>query len=199
LKNFNQAADINRTPIYERLKEVFAKPGTVLEVGAGSGQHAIFLGEQMPWLTWQPTEQAELLVDLTANIEETGLHNVLKPVRLEVGAYWPAGGYDYGYAANILHIMSEKLVPDFFAGLCERLEKNGICAVYGPFRYNGDFTTESNASFDVFLKETYPHGGIRDFETVCAEAQRYGFELQHDFNMPANNQLLVFRLIAPTL
>ena len=194
LRNFNQSADNNKTPIFGRLRDVFTQPGAVLEIGSGSGQHAIFLAENMRWLAWQPTEQGELLGDLTANIEELATDNVLIPVRLEVGAIWPDGRYDYAYTANVLHIMSEELMPGFFAEVSERLEPGGICSVYGPFRYNGHFTTESNAHFDLFLKETYPHGGIRDFEVVCAEADRHGFELLHDFNMPANNQLLVFRL-----
>ena len=193
MRNFNQAADNNKRPICEKLQALFAAPGRVLEIASGSGQHAIHMSSQLPHLTWQPTEQTEMLEPLKENVSKFTAGNVLEPVELEVSNIWPAGSFSYAYAANLLHIMSEPLMPVFFERVSQRLVMQGLCVVYGPFRYGGCFTTESNARFDVFLRGTYPHGGIRDFEKVCDVAGQYGFSIISDFNMPANNQLLVFR------
>ena len=193
LKNFNQAADNNKEAILSVLKPLFRERGTLLEIGSGSGQHAIHMARQLPSVTWQPTEMAKNLAMLVDNVLAGEEGNVLEPAKLEIGGVWPSGMYLYAYAANLLHIMSERLLPELFSGLRSRMLPGGLLCFYGPFKYGGEFTTESNARFDGWLTRNYPEGGIRDIEVVEGQAIRTDFKLIDDFSMPANNQLLVFR------
>ncbi len=192
LKNFSQAAHNNKDAILGVLKRFFLEPGLLLEIGSGSGQHAIHMAGQMRSITWQPTEMSTNLPALEENLLVGSQTNVLKPAELEIGFVWPEGDYRYAYAANVLHIMSERLLPDLFSGLRSCMCLVGLVCFYGPFKYGGEFTTESNARFDGWLKRNYPKAGIRDIEIVEAEAASKGFKLSDDFAMPANNQLLVF-------
>ena len=191
LKNFSQAADNNKNAILSVLKRYFLEPGVLLEIGSGSGQHAIHMAEQLPLIAWQPTEMSTNLAALEENLLIGGKTNVLEPAELEIGVVWPGGEYRYAYAANVLHIMPARLLPDLFSGLSARMSLGGLLFFYGPFKYAGEFTTESNARFDGWLKRSYREAGIRDVETVEDEAASAGFKLVDDLSMPANNQLLV--------
>lgn len=193
LKNFNQAADNNKEAILSVLKPLFIERGTLLEIGSGSGQHAIYMSRKLPLVTWQPTEISENLAVLADNVSAGEEDSVLVPIELEIGGAWPGGKYLYAYAANILHIMSEGLLSELFSGLRSRMFPEGLLCFYGPFKYGGEFTTESNARFDGWLKRNYREGGIRDIEVVVHQAMKTNFKLIDDFSMPVNNQLLVFR------
>ena len=125
------------------------------------------------------------------------LANISAPLVLDVADEpWPIGPVDGMFTANTLHIMRHEYVERFFRGAGHVLKEGGTLCVYGPFKYDGEFTTPSNASFDIWLKQRDPLSGVRDFEQVHAWAQEAGLELVADHNMPANNQLLVWRKLA---
>jgi SAM-dependent methyltransferase len=193
---FSEACERNKGPILEVLEHWLLEPGVVLEVGAGTGQHAIHFARNLPHLSWQPTEQFDNLGMLAARIAVDGPCNLLPPVELDVGvARWPwdADSVDAVFTANTLHIMSWPLVQSFFQGVGQVLRDDGLLFVYGPFRYGGQFTSHSNQSFDEMLRSRDPASGIRDFEAVDALAVAQGLRLVEDRAMPANNQTLVWR------
>lgn len=190
---FSDACERNKDPILGVLREAFAQRRRVIEVGAGTGQHAVHFARHLPHLHWQPTDCAEYLPGLAARVAAEGPANLALPVELDVlQADWPALRGDAVFSANTLHIMSWPAVLALFAGLPRLLEPGGVLAIYGPFRYAGRFTTESNAAFDAMLRERDPLSGIRDFEAVDALAAAAGLRLVADHPMPANNQLLVW-------
>ncbi|HMM47843.1 MAG TPA: DUF938 domain-containing protein [Thiobacillaceae bacterium] len=193
-KPFAESCEQNRAPILAVLKEVFADRRRVLEIGSGTGQHAVYFGAELPQLTWQTGDVASHHAGIRMWLEEAGLVNVLPPIALDVcRADWRGGAYDAVFSANTLHIMSWPEVECFFAGVGDVLESDGVLAVYGPFNYGGAFTSASNARFDAWLKARDPASGVRDFEAVDALATAQGLVLQRDFAMPANNRTLVWR------
>lgn len=192
---FSQACENNKPHILGRLKEYLVEPGQVLEVGSGSGQHAVHFAGHLPHITWQPTDIGDYLGPLGANIRDLAPANVKAPVALDVAAPWPVKETDHLFTANSLHIMSFEHVISFFEGAGQVVTPKGYLFIYGPFRYHGGFTTESNARFNEHLKARDPVSGIRDFEKVDELANMAGFSLVADHDMPANNQFLVFRKV----
>ena len=196
---FSAACDRNRGPILEELRIAFADCREVLEIGSGTGQHAVHFAAALPGLRWQPTERAAQIAGLGARIAMEGTANVRAPIELDLAqGDWPRGPapdlrWDAAFSANTLHIVAAPLVERFFAGLGATLAARARLAVYGPFRYRGRFTTDSNRHFDASLKLRDPASGIRDFEWVQALAAAQGFDLVADRAMPANNQLLVWQ------
>lgn len=193
-KPFAESCAQNREPILAVLREVFADRHRVLEIGSGTGQHAVYFAPELPHLVWQTADVPAHHAGIQLWLAEAGLPNVLPPVALDVKqSDWHGGRYDAVFSANTLHIMSWPEVERFFAGVGEVLEPGGVLAVYGPFNYHGRFTSESNARFDAWLKARDPASGVRDFEAVDALARAQGLVLQHDYAMPANNRTLVWR------
>jgi cyclopropane fatty-acyl-phospholipid synthase-like methyltransferase len=193
------ACDRNREPILEVLKGYFLDRKQVLEVGSGTGQHAVFFAASMPWLTWQTADLAENLPGIRMWLDEADLPNLPPPIELSAGGPWPKQPYDAVFTANTLHIMGWPEVQKLFAGLDHLLAKDAVLAVYGPFNYDGKFTSDSNAQFDVWLKQRSAASGIRDFEAVNALAESIGLRLLTDHAMPANNRMLVWRRGTPGL
>lgn len=194
-KPFAPASERNRGPILAVLREAFAASRRVLEIGSGTGQHAVHFAEAMPWLQWHCS-------DLTANLPgierwraEAELSNLPPPIALDVRhGPWPAGGFDAVFSANTLHIMGWPAVEAFFAGVGALLQGPGdVLAVYGPFNDGGGYTSDSNRDFDAWLKARDPASGIRDFGHVDALARAQGLALASDHAMPANNRCLVWR------
>lgn len=183
----------NREPILEVLREHFADRRHVLEIGSGTGQHAIFFAEHLPHLRWQTSDRAENLPGITAWLQEAALPNTVLPLELDVTAAWPERRHDAVFSANTLHIMPWSAVECLFARLPDVLAANARLVIYGPFNYGGQFSSDSNAAFDRWLKEKAPHQGIRDFERVHALAQAAGLELLEDRAMPSNNRCLVWQ------
>lgn len=193
---FSDACERNKGPILEVLRVAFAGATRVLEVGSGTGQHAVWFGQHLPHLAWQPSEVAAQLPGLRERLELEASDNVLAPLLLAVeDRPWPTQPVDAIFSANTLHIVSWDRVRHFFRGVGEVLTVGGTLAVYGPFRYRGEFTTPSNAAFDRWLKDRDPQSGVRDFEAVNELALARGLELTADHAMPANNQTLVWRRV----
>ena len=183
----------NREPILAVLREHFAERREVLEIGSGTGQHAIFVAAAMPHLMWQTSDCAENLPGIAAWLAEAALPNTPPSFELDVVSDWPERRYDAIFSANTLHIMPWEAVVRLFARLPEVLAANARVAIYGPFNYGGSFTSDSNAAFDRWLKEKAPHQGIRDFEKVNELAAQAGLTLTEDRAMPSNNRCLLWQ------
>ena len=166
----------------------------VLEIGTLTAQHICFFAEAIPLVYWIPSDLEENLPTVRAGLEDCVLPNISAPLALDAAeAPWPVAQVDGIFTANTLHIMRYEYVARFFRNAGRVLKAGGILCVYGPFKYGGEFTTPSNASFDVWLKQRDPLSGVRDFEQVQAWAEEAGFELLADHSMPANNQMLVWQ------
>jgi len=183
----------NREPILGVLRDHFADCRAVLEIGSGTGQHAIFFAGQLPHLTWQTSDCPENLPGIAAWLADAALTNTPAPLVFNVLEAWPERRVDAVFSANTLHIMPWPAVERLFARLPEILTGQAKLAIYGPFNYGGRFTSESNAAFDAWLKEKAAHQGIRDFEAVDALAGQAGLRLLEDRAMPSNNRCLVWQ------
>lgn len=192
-KPYAESCEQNRDPILAVLREVFADRSYVLEIGSGTGQHAVYFGAELPHLRWQTADVPVNHPGIRLWLEEAALPNVLPPIALDVNQKnWRNGRYDAVFSANTLHIMGWPEVEKCFAGIGDVVEPGGVLAIYGPFNYNGTYTSESNARFDAWLKVRDPASGIRDFEAVDALARDQGLVLKKDVAMPANNRTLVW-------
>ncbi len=193
-KPYSQACENNKTPILEKIREIFVQPVTVWEIGSGTGQHACYFASELSHLIWQPTDLSVNHSGINAWRDEAKLPNLNPPLILDVtDTVWPFKGMDAVFTANTLHIMSWQNVVILFERLQIYLNPRAKVCIYGPFNYDGRFTSESNARFDEWLKNRDPLSGIRDFEQVVKLASTAGLLLQNDFEMPANNRLLVFK------
>lgn len=192
---FSQSCENNKDPILEVIRRHFTSDMTILEIGSGTGQHAVYFAEQLPHVTWQTSDQdPNYLGGLTARIKQTAPQNVKLPVILNVcDEPWPVQEFDSVFTANTLHIMSWESVQVFIQRLGKLLKPNGLFCCYGPFNYQGKFTSESNARFDLWLKDRDPVSGIRDFEAIERLATDVQIQLIEDVAMPANNRLLVWK------
>lgn len=190
---FSQACENNKEPILKVLQNTFKTTGTVLEIAGGTGQHAVYFAKQLPFLYWQSSDIAENVDTLNLRIAVAGLENLPPALPFDVTqTHFRLASVDYIFSANSLHIMPASALVHFFRHAGNLLNPHGILCVYGPFKYHGEFTSPSNAQFDLWLKANNPESGIRDFETVVALAQQAGLGLLQDHAMPANNQLLAF-------
>ncbi len=189
----SEASERNKEPILRVLAEAYRGCHSVLEIGSGTGQHAVYFAAHLPHLTWQPSDLREGLSDLTTRIEREGAANLRMPIGLDVRSHpWPVGPVDAIFTANTFHIMDWESVQHFYQGVGEVLKAEGVLCVYGPFRYRGSFTSASNGDFDRYLRARDPASGIRDVEAVNALAGAVGLALVADHAMPANNQTLVW-------
>src|SRR5688572_1058543 len=192
-KPFAPACERNRDPILGVLRTYFADCRTVLEVGSGTGQHAVHFAAAMPWLSWQCADLPPQLPGIRQWLDEAGLPNTPPPLALDVAGPWPGGPWDAVFSANVLHIVDEPGVEAFFAGVGRVLGRSGVLVVYGPFNEGGTYTSDSNRDFDGWLKARDPRSGIRDVEAVQALAAQAGLRAVEDAPMPANNRCLVWR------
>ncbi len=197
-KPFAAACERNSDPILAVLQRHLPDRHTVLEIGSGTGQHAVHFAAAMPWLTWQCSDRAEYLPGIRMWLEEGQLANTPAPLELDVAKLpWQLPGpvcpFDAAFSANTLHILGWSEVEAFFAGLDAALTDDATLVVYGPFNYDGAYTSDSNREFDGWLKSRDPDSGIRDFEAVNALARAIGLHLVEDVTMPANNRCLVWR------
>ncbi|MDH5539781.1 MAG: class I SAM-dependent methyltransferase [Rhizobacter sp.] len=187
------ACDRNREPILHVLLDHFADRQQVLEVGSGTGQHAVFFAAALPQLRWQTSDVADNLPGIRLWLDEAALPNTPAPLLFDVNTGPPLGAYDAVFSANTLHIMGWPEVQKLFAALPGLMTPDARMVIYGPFNYQGRFTSDSNAQFDAQLRQHQPQRGIRDFEAVDALAQAAGLRLIEDRAMPANNRCLVWR------
>jgi len=193
-KPFSESCEQNKQVILSVIKQFYTKPGTVLEIGSGTGQHAVYFAEHLPHLYWQTSDRQENIAAINAWLEELPAENLPEPLCLDVNqTACPVSEADYVFSANTVHIMSWESVLSLFDMLGGVLKKDGFFALYGPFNYHGAYTSESNASFDQWLKQRDPQSGIRDFEALNQLAQQENMSLVQDVEMPANNRTLIWQ------
>jgi precorrin-6B methylase 2 len=188
---FSQAADNNRAPILAELRSLLAGARSVVEIGAGTGQHAVAFAQALPQLSWQPTEHPDALPTLAPRCAAAALPNLAPQQALDItDRPWPIDWTDAVYSANTLHIVGTDVIETLFAECAARAAAGSRLIVYGPFNYGGAYTSESNARFDQWLRERDSASGIRDFEWINGLADAAGYALHSDTAMPANNRLL---------
>lgn len=192
---FCAAADRNKEAIGDALAEQLEHASTVLEIGSGSGQHAIYLCERFSHLQWQPTEQQQNLAGLHAAIDQSTCANIQVPFGLEVSTFAPfdSGVYSLVYSANTAHIMGIEEVRAMFEVASRSLVTEGRFALYGPFKENGQHNSEGNMAFDNALRSEDPSMGIRDIDELTVLATSSGLVLQQQVSMPSNNRILLWR------
>lgn len=187
------ACDKNKNPILQVLRQQFTRPGLVLEIGSGTGQHAVHFAQHLPHLQWQPTDRAECLLGIQAWCESVNLPNLKSPRELDVTqSEWDSEQADYIFSANAVHIMPWEAVKNFFSIVKQSLNSTGMLGLYGPFNYREHYTSASNACFDSWLKQRDPLSGIRNFEDLDQLANSAGLNLVTDYEMPANNRTLIW-------
>jgi SAM-dependent methyltransferase len=192
-KPYAESCDENRKPILDVLRPLFAKAGTVLEIGSGTGQHAVFFSQQMSHLSWQTSDRREHHPGIRAWLADSPAENLLDPIALDVALdAWPETSFDAVFSANTAHIMGQDEVTAMFRGVAAVLGPGGLFALYGPFNYAGRYTSESNARFDRRLKQRDPRSGIKDVDDLNSLADNFGLALAEDFEMPVNNRILVW-------
>jgi len=197
IKPFSQACENNKYPILQKIQTVFNESTLVWEIGSGTGQHACYFAEKLSHLTWQSSDREENLLGINCWLDDAGLANTPKSVALNViDKVWPCQKMEAVFTANTLHIMHWQAVESFFAGLALYLTNNAVVCIYGPFKYAGEYTTKSNAEFDIWLKNRDRESGIRDIEGIIKLAKLARLELTDDFSMPANNRLLVLKKVS---
>ncbi|KRE96599.1 methylase [Frateuria sp. Soil773] len=192
-KPFSPSCERNREPILAVLREHFADRRRVLEIGSGTGQHAVHFAAALPHLAWQCSDRAENLPGIRAWLDEAALPNTPAPIELDVAGNWPSTRHDAVFSANTLHIMAWHEVERLFARLPQVTTADAVLAIYGPFNQGGRYGSDSNAAFDQWLKARGAHMAIRDAEAADALALAAGFALVEDRAMPANNRCRIWR------
>ena len=194
MKPYAESCEQNRDPILEVLRPLLREACHVLEIGSGTGQHAVYFSTQLPHLLWQTSDTIEHHAGINAWLDNGGPVNALPPLELDVrSSAWPTRRYDAVFSANTVHIMGWEAVVALFAGVGCVLAPHGLFILYGPFNYSGRYTSESNARFDQWLKARDPQSAIRNFEDLEGLAQSAGLVLHADIEMPVNNRTLVWR------
>jgi cyclopropane fatty-acyl-phospholipid synthase-like methyltransferase len=193
-KPWSEACERNRQPILDVLREVLGSAHEVLEIGSGTGQHAVYFAQHLPHLIWHASDRPEHHAGINAWAAEAALPNLRPPVALDVrDAQWPVPAVDAVFSANTLHIMDWNAVQALFRGVARVLVPGGVLVIYGPFNYGGRFTSGSNAAFDALLRARGAGSALRDIEAVDRLALDIGLTLVRDVAMPANNRMLVWR------
>jgi len=192
-KPFSPACARNQDAILAVLRTHFAERSHVLEIGSGTGQHAVHFAAALPQLVWQTSDRPDNLPGIRQWLAEARLPNTPEPLVFDVNGPLPSTRYDAVFSANTLHIMGWPEVIRLFAALPQLMAPSAVLTVYGPFNYDGAFTSPSNAAFDASLRADQPQRGIRDFEAVDALAQAAGLALIDDHAMPANNRCITWQ------
>lgn len=193
---FSAACDRNKKYILKTIFPYLKHADTVLEIGTGTAQHAVHFAKALPKLMWQTSDQASYHQGIHAQLKNAELSNIVDPLVLDVNQdVWTKTGERYSviFTANTLHIMNWESVKMFFSGLPKVSNDKAKLIVYGPFKYQGKFTSDSNQAFDQTLRESDWGYAIPNFEDIDTLANKAGFRLLEDVPMPANNQCLIFQ------
>ncbi|MBB3232956.1 DUF938 domain-containing protein [Halomonas stenophila] len=188
------AASRNRVPILEVLAGLLPERARVLELAAGSGEHALHFARAMPGWDWQPSDPSpRARASIAAWRDALGPSNLRVPLELDITSDWPDGEFEAIVAINLLHISPWDVTAALMARAGRYLVPGGVLFLYGPYRRSGRHTSDSNAAFDANLRARDPRWGVRDLEAVVAEAHPHGLVLECIVEMPANNLGLVWR------
>lgn len=191
------SAERNAEAILAVLRRIAPPSGRVLEIASGTGQHAAHFAAALPALDWQPSDaNPEALASIAAWVATAGLGNLRPPVRLDASAAdWAAGmgGFALVQVVNLLHLISEAEAAAVLRGIAGALAPGGRALIYGPFRRDGQLTSEGDARFDASLRAQDPAIGYKDDRWLLAEAADLGLALAERIEMPANNLAFVLR------
>lgn len=197
---FSEACERNKGPILAVLERWLPRPARVLEVGSGTGQHAVHFTQRIAQLLWHPTELTPNLPALQARIGAEDRNRIASGSQLNDAAAldvsrgpWPDGPFDAVFSANTAHIMPASSVPDLLAGAAQVLGARGLLLLYGPFSDAGEHTAPSNEAFDAHLRSIDPAMGVRDADWITGLAAGLQLQPLADVVMPANNRTLIFQ------
>ncbi len=192
-KPYSESCDQNKVAIHSVISRLFSGCRSILEIGSGTGQHAVYFAEKMPHLNWHTSDCLPYLEGIKLWLNDSGLQNVMLPFELDVtSSPWPAVEIDAVFTANTFHIMQQQDIGNFMSGVGNLLSSKGTIVIYGPFNYGGQYTSASNESFDQWLKNRDPSSGIKHFEEIISLAAENGMQLTEDYAMPENNRILHF-------
>ncbi|TQV89204.1 DUF938 domain-containing protein [Aliikangiella coralliicola] len=193
-KPFAESCERNQQPILAKIKSLLVPKDKVLEIGSGTGQHAVFFAQNLPEITWYTSDLPENHAGIQAWISDANLDNVVQPFPLDLlNDSLPEEKFNCIFSANTAHIMPWAAVEKMYQCAGEVLLSGGLLILYGPFNYQGEYTSESNRRFDQWLKSRFSHQGIRNFEALQDLARNNSLSLRHDYEMPANNRILVWQ------
>jgi SAM-dependent methyltransferase len=193
-KPFSDYAERNSGPILEVLRKEFSNCKAILEIGSGTGQHAVRFASELPNLCWQTSDLDNNHAGISAWVIESKLSNLLPPISLDVlTADVESAFVDGVYSANTAHIMSFDAVAKMFSLVGKALSPRGVFCLYGPMRQGGEFNTASNAAFDENLRSRNVEMGIRDIESLDEFGSIHGLSRERLYAMPANNHIAVWR------
>ncbi len=197
-KPFAESVERNSAPILEILQREFRDCSQVLEIGSGTGQHAVTFAKELRHLYWQTSDLDENHAGICAWAEHAGLENLGAPVSLDVRtAQVDENAYDAAFSSNTAHIMGIDAVEKMFKLLGKALREGGVFCLYGPLQRRGEFNTQSNADFDASLRQRDPVMGIRDIELLDAFAASGGMHRQRLYAVPSNNNVAVWQRGGP--
>ncbi len=195
-KPYSTSCEQNKQVILSIISPLFSSLSHVLEIGSGTGQHAIYFAEKMPHLTWHPSDCRAYLDGINSWVVDAGLNNVKPPFELNVStSQWPEIDVGAIFTANSIHIMHQQDVVNFIREAGCLLKQHDRLVIYGPFNYNGLYTSDSNERFDQWLKQQDPLSGIKHFEEINSLAEENKMRLVTDYEMPANNRILYFEKV----
>ena len=193
MKPFSESSEQNKAPILDVLKIEFEDRLRVLEVGSGTGQHAVYFAKKLPHLHWTCSDLEESHAGIRMWLEEAGRDNIDGPLLLDAAESWPPLSFDAVFSSNAIHIMPWRAVKGMIENTGKVLCPGGKLCLYGPFMYDGRHTSESNAQFDDWLKSCDPRSGVRDVSELKVLMRQHSMELVRDYEMPANNHTLVWQ------
>jgi hypothetical protein len=191
-KPFSQACENNKQPILEVLSRVLADKKELLEIGSGTGQHAAHFAPRLPYLEWHTSDMPNNHSGIKAWIEDVSVNNLHQPLSFTIGANstWPLTNVDAVFTANTTHIMQPSEAQFMMQLVADNLPVSGIFCQYGPYNFQGKYTSDSNAAFDQHLSEQ-GCGGIRDIDELTLWAKPLA--LIETVSMPANNFMLIWQ------
>jgi SAM-dependent methyltransferase len=192
-RRFAPATARNRGPLLEVLRGVLPEEGLVLEVAAGTGEHAAHFAAALPGLTWQPTDLDEdARASINAWAQESSLENIRPALPLDARIWpWPVSAAAAILCVNMIHIAPWAATSGLLRGARELLPPGTPLILYGPFLRAGEPTAPSNLAFDADLRRHDPEWGVRPLEKVALAAE--GFALERVVEMPAHNLTVIFR------
>jgi len=193
MKPYSESCEQNKEPILAILQKELVDIQTVLEIGSGTGQHAVYFSNELDHLHWICSDLEENHQGISEWLTDSTLGNIEGPLLIDVNQeHWLDESVCAIFSANSAHIMNWSSVVKMMSGVAKTLLKGGVFCLYGPFNYKGEYTSESNRNFDGWLKNRNPESGIREFEKLNYLAYENNMILKHDYEMPANNRLLVW-------
>ena len=192
-KPYAPSCDKNAKPILRVLRSFLKDSRSLLEIGAGTGQHSVFMAPHFEQMSWTLVDRKENHKGISLWLNEFLRPSIKGPFEYEIPKdSLPEANFDVVFTCNTLHMIPWGYCLKMFDDISHVLLQEGLFIVYGAFNYGGKFTSESNRKFDIWLKKRNFESGIKNFENIISELEIRGFKLMEDIPMPANNRILIF-------